>query len=494
MNITHQKSAETTPLPSHVLLSVCIPTYNRATILNILVNKLLGLLTRNFGTNYEIVISDNHSADGTRALIEEKFKHIAQVRVVSPPQHYPTAEENLCFGVSMCTGTYVWTLGDDDSIDPETVPVLHGLLEQNQHDLLIFNSRSVSYYGHLLKKIRIPCLRPQLDISLFDFIRLTGFWFVVAGFSTTVFRRSFADTEQFKTIMNIGKIYSHVTWLINQFHDKRFAFINKPLVNYRENLTDIVRTDHWEKVANREGLFVGGIWSTGFLAQMDYLVDQGIMERSFLRDVVDRNLECRFYFFHEIIKHMLQSLAYDSETRARSITSAELTDFCAWLYEVDGENLYLISLFEGMVESIQKNGKPDQEQLTLASDIIHGRKTMAWYEHFHVYNVYGYSVFRHGQTWFAVRMGEFCAVSFLLENIDFDDFGNILFVRKSEAELLLILQAQPRRGFANEHVKRDHVPFVLKPLPTRIAVVYRNEGFAGLKKRIQWRLQRLFSR
>ncbi len=474
------------------LLSVCIPTYNRVALVGILVTKLIVLLRQTIGSGYEIVVSDNHSPDRTRPTLEEKFGGAEVVRLVSPDQHYPTAEENLCFAVSCCRGEYVWILGDDDAVEKDTLLTLRDMLKQGQHDLLIFNSRAVSYHGDRLRKTRIPCLKPLVPMEMLDFVRATGFWFVLAGFSTTVFRRSKADIDQFRDILGIGKIYAHVTWLISQFYDSSFAFVNRPLVSYRQNLTDVVPTEHWERVAEREGLYVGGIWSVGFLKQMDYLVARGVIEREFLRDVVDRNLDHRFYFPDEVLGHMLNSLARGPSGGVRTVTGSELAYFCSWLYELFGDNLYLISLFEEMVRAVEAGATPPAEPLARASGLLGARRSMRWYEHFHVYDVYGYSVYRHGPRWFGILMGEFDAVDFLLQSLDFGDFERVLFVRASEGELLECLAAQPMRRFAVETVRRHQPHRVVETtrLLSKVVFVFRNEGVMGVARRVFWRLAR----
>lgn len=505
MNTTVQESLETTPAASNILLSVCIPTYNRAPLLTVHVTRAFSLLTRYFGNNFEILISDNHSTDDTKHLIEEKFRDIKNVRIVSPPKHYPTAEENLCFAIDMCRGEYIWTLGDDDALVPETLASLFSLLQKGEKDFMIFNSKIISYYGNIVKQISIPCLSPQLDIGLLEFIQETGFHFIIARFSTTIFRRSAVETKSFREILNISKIYSHVTWLISQFHDKAFAFINLPLVFYRENLYVSGPSDHWEKVAQRENLFVGSFWNISFLRQMDYLVDHGIIERRFLRTVINHGVQGRFRYYDELLSQMLRSITYKSTSDVPSVTKDDLKYFCSWLYEIDGENLFLILLFEELTRNLGEDQNINDQIINKIRYIFASNCNMKWYEVFWRYNAYGYAILCHNNRWFAILMGEFDNVDFLLQNIDFDDFENILFVRKSESELLTHLAKQTRMKFKNEAIKNNAPPhdllpsasasplFVIKPLPVRVISVYRQEGTKGILKRIFIRLSNLCS-
>lgn len=62
--------------PSNLLLSICIPTYMRADLLDISLNELLSL--NNFDDQVEVVISDNASTDNTSDIVrkyQEKYPY-----------------------------------------------------------------------------------------------------------------------------------------------------------------------------------------------------------------------------------------------------------------------------------------------------------------------------------------------------------------------------------------------------------------------------------
>ena len=167
---------------SKILLSICIPTYNRGALLVALTRSIFTILPESLAGRIEVVISDNQSTDGTARLLTEAFRDNGAVQIHRPDRHLYTAEENLCFAISKCSGEYVWTLGDDDAIERDTFAILGDMLNEGKFEFLIFNSRSVSYDGHLKKAVQVLCLAPLLDIPLLDFVRRSGFWFIIAGF------------------------------------------------------------------------------------------------------------------------------------------------------------------------------------------------------------------------------------------------------------------------------------------------------------------------
>jgi abequosyltransferase len=97
------------------LLSICIPTFNRAQILN---RQLAWLIeeVKEFGEECEIIVSDNCSGDETPAVVE-KWKSLSPIAF-----HANRNSENLgwmrnfSYCLSAACGHYTWILGDDDAV------------------------------------------------------------------------------------------------------------------------------------------------------------------------------------------------------------------------------------------------------------------------------------------------------------------------------------------------------------------------------------------
>jgi len=64
------------------IVSVCIPTYNRAAMLK---NAMDSVLAQTFG-DFELIVSDNASSDGTEALVrsyrDERIRYVKQLQPV----------------------------------------------------------------------------------------------------------------------------------------------------------------------------------------------------------------------------------------------------------------------------------------------------------------------------------------------------------------------------------------------------------------------------
>lgn len=90
-----------------LFFSVVIPTYNRLSDLRRAIDSVL---RQPYG-NFEIVVSDNQSTDGTRSYVTSISNN--RVRYFSTPHHVPV-QRNIQYAISKASGTYVVLLGDDD--------------------------------------------------------------------------------------------------------------------------------------------------------------------------------------------------------------------------------------------------------------------------------------------------------------------------------------------------------------------------------------------
>jgi glycosyltransferase involved in cell wall biosynthesis len=98
------------------LLSICIPTYNRAHLLRVSLQTLLPQV-KECATQVEVWISDNASSDNTAEVVEAS-------RAIGP-LHYSRNDSNLGYhgntiklSTQLARGEYVWVLGDDDLLMP----------------------------------------------------------------------------------------------------------------------------------------------------------------------------------------------------------------------------------------------------------------------------------------------------------------------------------------------------------------------------------------
>ncbi|MBF2046430.1 MAG: glycosyltransferase family 2 protein [Elainella sp. C42_A2020_010] len=118
------------------LLSICIPTFNRAQMLD---RQLAWLLqeVNELGADCEILVSDNCSEDETPAVIK-KWQSVSPVvfRTNRHPENLGWMR-NFAYCLNAATGRYTWILGDDDKVDDGTVALVVSTLK-TRPDLSLF--------------------------------------------------------------------------------------------------------------------------------------------------------------------------------------------------------------------------------------------------------------------------------------------------------------------------------------------------------------------
>lgn len=119
--------------PEQPLLTIAIPTYNRAAYLR---QSLEALLPQFAGRrDVELLISDNASPDSTPALIqsfrERGFDLIHQRNLTNIG-----ADANFLQCYEMARGEYVWVVGDDDIVVPGAIGQILKTLETRRYGLV----------------------------------------------------------------------------------------------------------------------------------------------------------------------------------------------------------------------------------------------------------------------------------------------------------------------------------------------------------------------
>jgi len=93
------------------LLSICIPTYNRAKFLERLLKQIVDE-TSGLEACVEIVVSDNCSDDNT-AQVLRKFSSKANLRYARNKANF-RYDVNVVKCLSLARGKFCWLMGDDD--------------------------------------------------------------------------------------------------------------------------------------------------------------------------------------------------------------------------------------------------------------------------------------------------------------------------------------------------------------------------------------------
>jgi glycosyltransferase involved in cell wall biosynthesis len=150
------------------LLSVCIPTYNRAARLAGALEQFAAVLRRSgHRGSIEIVISDNASPDGTAGVIRVAAGALAEsvpLRVYTQRVNVG-AEGNFKFLYEHARGDYVLLWGDDDTLNEEDFGRLVDDLARHRPEVCI---SSFANFGNAGDRTRVPTGK---DVEMVDDLR-----------------------------------------------------------------------------------------------------------------------------------------------------------------------------------------------------------------------------------------------------------------------------------------------------------------------------------
>lgn len=99
-------------------ISVVIPSYNHALYILEAIDSVLGQTFR----NWELIVIDDGSTDGTRALLDRAFSGHSQIRLIY--QNNQGAHHAINKGMSLAKGRYISILNSDDVYHPERLQTL----------------------------------------------------------------------------------------------------------------------------------------------------------------------------------------------------------------------------------------------------------------------------------------------------------------------------------------------------------------------------------
>ncbi|NRB08244.1 MAG: glycosyltransferase, partial [Richelia sp.] len=113
------------------LLTIAIPTYNRAELLD----KQLAWLAQaiqGFESECEIIIYDNRSSDNTQEIIHKWQLHFMNIVPFQNNINHANigVMRNIAHCINTANGQYLWMIGDDDPIQNRTLAYVISQLKQ----------------------------------------------------------------------------------------------------------------------------------------------------------------------------------------------------------------------------------------------------------------------------------------------------------------------------------------------------------------------------
>lgn len=140
-------------------LSIIVPVYNVEAFLTKCVDSLLAQDLP--ADDYEIIIVDDGSTDGSGALADALAAEHGNIRVIHQRNRGLSGARNA--GIPVASGTYFMFVDSDDFLCPNVLGTLVGLMESKKLDLLRFNYQNVNMDGEVFEPNKY--VKPFVDYS-----------------------------------------------------------------------------------------------------------------------------------------------------------------------------------------------------------------------------------------------------------------------------------------------------------------------------------------
>ncbi|MDX2083720.1 MAG: glycosyltransferase family 2 protein [Rickettsiales bacterium] len=295
------------------ILTILIPTYNRANNLKTLLQSFYNKLN----DKVELLAAINSSSDDSLEIAESYKLKIPNLKIIFFSDFVHSAEENINRSIKHCSGEYIFILGDDDEVMFDVFDNLVFILE-NQKDkkitALIFNNISsqniLTKFSDLVSDLNyiqlgnISASKKIVSTNQYpNLIRQCGLITTIAFISRYVIRRDLF--KEFSDYITISRIYSHVFAFIEFFGQQEVIVVDLPLVKRGDS--DVKnRFDNFADTLSQSRYFN---WVVGILKHFDNLVKKNIITSSFFYEIKEfREDGSMFYLWSNTLKSMLLQL------------------------------------------------------------------------------------------------------------------------------------------------------------------------------------------
>ncbi len=143
----------------HPLVSVVLPTYNRAQTLD---RSIQSVLNQTF-SDFELIVVDDGSTDQSNSILG-RFAHLKNVSLVSRPHRGCSAARN--YGIRMARGRFIAFQDSDDEWIPDKLAKAVAALERSDGKTGVFYSDMQVVWGDgTVSDFRAPQIEPGLLIN-----------------------------------------------------------------------------------------------------------------------------------------------------------------------------------------------------------------------------------------------------------------------------------------------------------------------------------------
>lgn len=257
---------------SEPLLTISIPTFNRAAYLDTCLHSIFSQLGEEYINDVEIIISNNASTDSTPEIVKKyekfPFTYIEHKESIGG--------DNLAYCFEKAKGKYAWVFGDDDFLLPGTLAQIISILKKDEIGVLYLNNL---WYDDVAD-VKIQTFN-KINYTTFDdpwaFYDKVNYW--VTFITSNIVNKKALDVADWFNKFE-GSNFRQLSWTISAiFKVKKNVFISDQILACKAN--------------NSGGYSLFKVFGKDINLILDYYVKHGYNKK--VKTIVNNNLLLSFF-------------------------------------------------------------------------------------------------------------------------------------------------------------------------------------------------------
>lgn len=263
------------------LLSISIPTYNRAKYLDLCLSQICKQLPGNESL-IEVIVSDNASTDNTADVVKKYIQHGFAVRYVRNAANIGM-DANIAQAYSLATSKYVLVFGDDDALLDGAIATIVKILQSGEYGIVFVSGYPYHDLASWSKMPEQNIHRYRVYTEKMKFVEKINYHFTYC--SGNIVNKTLVSKD-LPVSDFIGTYVALLSWTFSAlFNSRQNAYIEEYLIA--------------AKADNSGGYKFCTVFGRNVNIVFDYFIKEGFDRRYF--DVINRKL--LFYYFPSFIRN-----------------------------------------------------------------------------------------------------------------------------------------------------------------------------------------------
>lgn len=242
-----------------MFVSIIIPAYNCSNTISICLNSIL----RQKNTDYEILVIDDGSNDGTSDIIDGFAAKNNRIRAIHKVNGGVSSARNL--GIEEAQGEWIMFCDADDTFEPEALNIVYNVATKHDNDYYCFQYLTVNSDGTRKRHISGTA---DCEYTSIEYIKQILLDRVNKACWSNLFRSRIAKTVKFDLSLSIGEDIYFVLNYITSIKTNVFVS-SKVIYDYVNNSSSVTH----DKEKMRRGL------SEINVLVFDFLRNKGIIDQ-----------------------------------------------------------------------------------------------------------------------------------------------------------------------------------------------------------------------